>query len=122
MEFFKNLFLRGKENLSRDQTFGYTFLCGGLAGLNAITITFPLDVARTRLSINTPNSKLKETGLIKTLLFLIRNEGIKGLYKGYSFSFIVIKKIRPLKFYETERMILFDKINVTFFIIYNLFY
>ena len=50
---------------------------------------FPLDVARTRLSINTPNSDLKESGLFKTLIWLKRKEGIKGLYKGYSFAFVV---------------------------------
>jgi len=89
MEFYKNIFLRGEKNNTRSSSFGYTFLCGALSGLNAITITFPLDVARTRLSINTPNSNLKETGLFRTLLFLIKNEGIRGVYKGYSFAFIV---------------------------------
>jgi hypothetical protein len=88
MEFYKNIFLRGDQNSSRNQ-FGYTFLCGALSGLNAITITFPLDVARTRLSINTPNSNLKETGLLRTMVWLVKNEGIKGVYKGYSFAFFV---------------------------------
>jgi len=90
MEFYKNIFLRGDNN-SQKNKFGYTFLCGALAGLNAITITFPLDVARTRLSINTPNSNLKETGLFKTMIWLIKNEGFKGVYKGYSFAFFVRK-------------------------------
>lgn len=89
MEFYKNIFLRGEKNNSRINSFGYTFLCGALSGLNAITITFPLDVARTRLSINTTNSHLKESGLFRTLIFLLKNEGIKGVYKGYSFAFIV---------------------------------
>jgi len=90
MEFYKNMFIRGEKNASRNNSFGYTFLCGALSGLNAITITFPLDVARTRLSINTPNSNLKETGLFRTIIFLLKNEGIKGIYKGYSFAFVVI--------------------------------
>ena len=45
-EFYKNFFIRG--NAERQNNFYYTLLCGALTGLNAITLTFQLDVARTR--------------------------------------------------------------------------
>lgn len=63
-------------------------LCGALTGLNAITLTFPLDVARTRLAVQTQNSQIKEGGLISTMVTLWKTEGVKGLYKGYSITFI----------------------------------
>ena len=72
-------------------------ICGGLAGINAITCTFPLDVARTRLAVNTANSNLQESSLSSTLVSLWKNEGIKGLYKGYSVTFIVKFKNLSLK-------------------------
>ena len=85
-EFYKNLFIRGRKD--RQNSFIYTLLCGGLTGLNAITLTFPLDVARTRLAINTVNSPVKDTGIIQCIVSLYKSEGFRGLYKGYSVTFI----------------------------------
>jgi hypothetical protein len=87
-EFFKNIFIRGNEKIQNKVL--YTFLCGGLTGLSAITLTFPLDVARTRLSINTINSPVKDVGIFGCLFKLYKSEGFRGLYKGYSIVFIVI--------------------------------
>ena len=64
------------------------FICGTIAGLNAATLTYPLDVARTLLAIKTGESAAK-VGLIETLTVLFKNEGFKGYYKGYSMVFIV---------------------------------
>jgi hypothetical protein len=86
-EFYKNIFIRGNEK--RQNSILYTLLCGGLTGLNAITLTFPLDVVRTRLAINTLNSPVKDTGIYESLKKLYSNEGFRGLYKGYSIVFIV---------------------------------
>lgn len=94
-EYFKNRIIRGHEN--RQNSIFYTMICGGLAGINAITCTFPLDVARTRLAVNTANSNLQESSLSSTLVSLWKNEGIKGLYKGYSVTFIVKFKNLSLK-------------------------
>jgi hypothetical protein len=87
MEFFKNHFIHGRPE--RTGKIGYNMLCGGLAGLNAITCTFPLDVARTRLAIDTQNSAVKENRLVTTLINLYKNHGFRGLYKGYSLAAIV---------------------------------
>lgn len=86
-EFYKNMFIYGKKE--RHNSVPYTMLCGTLTGLNAITLTFPLDVARTRLAVNTENSALKESSLTRTIIHLWQSEGIRGLYKGYSVTFIV---------------------------------
>jgi hypothetical protein len=87
-EFYKNLLMRGEHNKNRQNSIFYTILCGGLTGLNAITLTFPLDVARTRLAVDTQNSPIKEKSLLSSLLHLYKTEGIKGLYKGYSVTFV----------------------------------
>lgn len=86
-EFYKNLIIRGHPD--RDNNILFTFLCGGLTGLNAITLTFPLDVVRTRLACHTQNSHIKESGFFKTLISLWQTAGIRGLYKGYSIVFVV---------------------------------
>jgi hypothetical protein len=86
-EFYKNVFIRGRAD--RQNNFFYTLLCGGLTGLNAITLTFPLDVARTRLACVTCNSQVQDVSLRSSLIGLYKSQGIRGLYKGYSITFIV---------------------------------
>lgn len=84
-EFFKNKFVRGRENTSVFRT----LLCGFLTGFTAITLTYPMDVARTRLAINTENSHIKESRWTVSLINLYKMQGIAGLYKGYSFAIMV---------------------------------
>jgi hypothetical protein len=86
LEACKNYFIRGKP---QDEYHVYRlFLCGILAGLNAATVTYPLDVARTLLAIKTSHNDIN-AGLVQTLLNLYKSEGLKGYYKGYSLVFIV---------------------------------
>lgn len=76
-------------NKEKQASLFYNIICGGLAGLTANTFTFPLDVVRTRISINTENSSLKETRILNTLTNLWKIEGINGIYKGFISSTIV---------------------------------
>jgi len=86
-ELFKNLILRG--NSQRQNSNLLNFLCGGLTGVTAATLTHPLDVARTRLAVTTLHSKINENRLFSSLMNLWKIEGIKGLYKGYSVATFV---------------------------------
>ena len=88
MEMFKNIFLRGQSNSKRSNSKKYILLCGTLTAFNAITFTYPLDVVRTRIAANTTDKNITETRFIKTLINLYYSQGILGLYKGYSISFI----------------------------------
>ncbi len=81
LEVSKNYFTRGTQ---LKLSFLYNFACGAFAGLAAISISHPLDVARTRISINTQNSLLKENKILVTLMNLWKTDGVFGIYKGYS--------------------------------------
>jgi hypothetical protein len=78
-------FMHGVSNTPQDQQLpGYlNFLAGGLAGMTATATTYPLDLARGRIS-----GKLKVdgsrhyNGIINTILVTSREEGISALYKG----------------------------------------
>jgi hypothetical protein len=83
IEFYSFEFYKFTFNVEKDKKFSKMLLCGALAGLNAITITFPLDVARTRLACN------KDSSLVKSIVGLFQTDGYRGLYKGYSLVFIV---------------------------------
>lgn len=65
-------------------------LCGALAGITSVTVTYPLDIVRTRLSIqsasfadirSTPAKRLP--GMFKTMSLMYRTEGgFVALYRG----------------------------------------
>ncbi|WEW55589.1 hypothetical protein PRK78_001020 [Emydomyces testavorans] len=64
--------------------------CGGLAGITSVTFTYPLDIVRTRLSIQSASfSELKHEptrklpGMFQTMRLMYQTEGgIVALYRG----------------------------------------
>jgi hypothetical protein len=55
------------------------FICGGLAGAIACTACYPIELVKTRLTVD---KKRHYNGIIDTFSSVIRNEGFFGLYKG----------------------------------------
>lgn len=65
-------------------------LCGGIAGITSVFFTYPLDIVRTRLSIQTasfaalggaPRDKLP--GMWTTMVLMYKSEGgMAALYRG----------------------------------------
>ncbi|GLI82266.1 hypothetical protein PoHVEF18_010696 [Penicillium ochrochloron] len=66
-------------------------ICGGIAGITSVTVTYPLDIVRTRLSIQSasfaglgsrdPSQKLP--GMFTTMVTIYKNEGgMIALYRG----------------------------------------
>ena len=75
-ERFKSMFL----NDPKKPNFSEKFMCGGLAGYTSMTLTYPLFVAQARIAVASKNTY---TGLIDCLGKLMRQEGLKGLMRGY---------------------------------------
>ena len=64
-------------------------ICGGCAGITSVTCTYPLDIVRTRLSIQTASfgtldkHQGKPPGMMSTMVKMYKTEGgISGLYRG----------------------------------------
>ncbi|MCJ1257306.1 hypothetical protein MMC24_005131 [Lignoscripta atroalba] len=65
-------------------------VCGGAAGITSVTVTYPLDIVRTRLSIQSASfaalgeaSRKKLPGMWETMGTMYRTEGgISALYRG----------------------------------------
>ena len=66
-------------------------ICGGAAGITSVVFTYPLDIVRTRLSIqsasfaglkaSSPTAKLP--GMLATLITMYKTEGgVRALYRG----------------------------------------
>lgn len=65
-------------------------VCGGFAGITSVTFTYPLDIVRTRLSVQSttfaaPGGAERRAlpGMWKTLITIYKTEGgIRALYRG----------------------------------------
>ncbi|KAL6627466.1 hypothetical protein ACP70R_031192 [Stipagrostis hirtigluma subsp. patula] len=80
-ERYKNL-LQMVPGLDRDSNYVgvVRLLGGGLAGITSASVTYPLDVVRTRLATQKTTRYYK--GIFHALSTICRDEGVKGLYKG----------------------------------------
>ena len=56
------------------------FLPGSLAGATAVCMTFPFEVTRTRLAVQTTTKVYN--GMVHAFLSLARQEGLQGLFRG----------------------------------------
>ncbi len=88
-EKFKNIFIRG--NKDRQNKFKYNFICAGGAGWGATAATFPLEVVRTRMAASTKgNTSMSEHSIRASLIKLFKQDGIRGLFKGFWFGTTVL--------------------------------
>jgi len=68
------------------QAFGANLFSGGLAGGIANTICYPFDFARTRLASDVGTGKKTFNGIGDCIMKTVRNQGITGLYRGWSIT------------------------------------
>lgn len=57
-------------------------ICGGLAGMTSILVSYPLDVVRCRLSAQNDTTSKLYTGIFNCLKVTYQQEGFRGLYRG----------------------------------------
>lgn len=89
-ELFKRvLFPKGEKNVYKMK-----FICGGLSGVCTSTLTYPLDLVRTFLSIQTAGNKTDVMGdkptMFRGMYNIVKKSGFFGLYKGWAMSMIGI--------------------------------
>jgi solute carrier family 25 protein 42 len=56
------------------------FLAGSLAGLTAVLLTYPLDLARARMAVTDKHQFANIVGIFSNLY---KKEGLRGFYRGY---------------------------------------
>jgi len=66
------------------KSFGVKLTSGGLAGAIANTICYPFDFARTRLASDLGKGKGQFKGIADCIVTTVRNQGITGLYTGWT--------------------------------------
>jgi solute carrier family 25 (adenine nucleotide translocator) protein 4/5/6/31 len=83
-DLLNNVFPNYNPNTQWWQSFGVRLASGGLAGAIANTICYPFDFARTRLASDLKKGKGQFKGITDCIMTTIRNQGIVGLYTGWT--------------------------------------
>jgi|TARA_B110000971_G_scaffold206225_1_gene229306 solute carrier family 25 phosphate transporter 23/24/25/41 len=86
-------------------------LAGGSAGMIACTLTYPLDLVRTRLAAQTTTKHY--SGLTNALVTIAKEEGIRGLYRGLAPTLAGVGPNLAINFaaYETFRRVASEKVG-----------
>jgi len=93
---------------------GTNLMNGGLAGAFANTICYPFDFARTRLASDLKKGKGQFKGITDCIVTTVRNQGITGLYTGWSVTVMgafvyragqlgLFKTIQDMNPYKTDK-------------------
>ncbi|KAL0489791.1 mitochondrial substrate carrier family protein B [Acrasis kona] len=77
-------------------------LCGGLAGMTSVIVSYPLDVVRCRLSAQ--QDRIVYKGIGDALVVIFKQEGISGLYRGLVPTLYGIAPYVALNFTLYERL------------------
>lgn len=83
---FKRMVCRPDQTL-KDLSLPQLMQAGWFAGVTQASLTYPLEVARTRLSLDDRMGGARR-GIVGTLTHCLRTEGVKGTFKGYSMTFL----------------------------------
>lgn len=83
-DLLNNMFPKYDSKTQFWQSLGSKLFSGGLAGAIANTICYPFDFARTRLASDVGSGKGKFNGIMDCIVTTVRQQGITGLYTGWS--------------------------------------
>jgi len=83
-DFLNNAFPNYNSNTDFWKSFAVKLTSGGLAGAIANTICYPFDFARTRLASDLTAGKGQFKGITDCILTTLRNQGLTGLYTGWT--------------------------------------
>ena len=84
----------------RQLPWALSFISGGLAGMTASAATYPLDLARGRITgkLAGPGGKKHYKGIVNTVVVTAREEGIRALYKGITPTLLGAMPYEGIKF------------------------
>lgn len=76
------------------------FMAGGLAGMTATLVTYPLDLARGRISGKMASQSGHKTygGILRTVALTVKDEGFLALYKGVTPTLLGAMPYEGIKF------------------------
>ena len=83
----------------------FKLLCGGMAGMTAITITYPTDLIRRRLQLQSFSTDVpRYSGIMDCVRKIYKTEGIYGLYRGLSINYVKTFPTLAIQFYALDTL------------------
>ncbi|KAI8540018.1 hypothetical protein RHMOL_Rhmol09G0228400 [Rhododendron molle] len=89
-----------------DSTVLVSLACGSVSGIASSTATFPLDLMRRRMQLEGAGGRARvyTTGLFSTFGYIIRAEGLRGLYRGILPEYLKVVPSIGIVFMTYEKM------------------
>ena len=94
-EVYKNTLFPGKAR--NELSFMSKLLCGGLTGVTAQVMTYPLDLLKTYLTIHIESADAGKTSILEQSKIIIQNRGFRGMFQGLGMSCIGIAPFIGIK-------------------------
>ena len=69
-------------------------ICGGLTGMTASTLTYPLDLIRTRLSVHVHKAGAEKPSILGTAKQIYAEGGMRGMYRGLGSTLFVSNRLK----------------------------
>nr|VDD23938.1 unnamed protein product [Brassica oleracea] len=112
IRFYSNLYIFGILYMYRQQTGNENAQltpvlrlgAGATAGIIAMSATYPMDMVRGRLTVQTANSPYQYRGIAHALSTVVREEGPRALYRGWLPSVIGVVPYVGLNFAVYESL------------------
>jgi solute carrier family 25 (mitochondrial phosphate transporter), member 23/24/25/41 len=83
----------------------FKLLCGGMAGMTAISITYPTDLIRRRLQMQSFSPEVpRYDGILDCIQKIFGKEGFVGFYRGLSISYIKTFPTLAIQFYTLDTL------------------
>ena len=86
-------------------------ICGGMTGMTASFLTYPLDMIRTVMSVQVDSVDSKKPSILSTGRMIIKTDGFLGLYKGLRATMYGITPYVGIKMASFDIMKTFLKID-----------
>lgn len=101
-DYYKSM-LRSLSHTPSDQALNgsLSFLAGGMSGMTASALTYPLDFARGRISGKVGHAKMGQkhySGIWNTMYLSVKEEGFFALYKGITPTLLGAMPYEGIKF------------------------
>lgn len=87
----------------KDMTLKQKLMSGALTGITASSLTYPLEVIKTQITVDTKHSHVSMYGMAKRI---VQNEGVLGLYHGWGVSMFGIIPFTGIKMASFDWMML----------------
>jgi len=83
----------------------FKLMTGGMAGITAISVTYPTDLIRRRLQLQSFSSEVpRYDGIFDCIRKISNKEGISGFYRGLMISYIKSFPTLAIQFYSLETL------------------